>query len=258
MFRRADAIIGYSVQATDGDIGTVHDLYFDDETWLVRYIVVDTGPWLFGRRVLVPPSAFEQPSAAREVLLADLTQQQIKDSPEIDLDKPVSRQQEVALHDYFRWPYYWIAVPSPMGPSANTGGVLPMPAPQTETMPQRQAPATEAAQSGDPRLRSIKEVTGYHIQATDGEIGHVEDFFVDDLEWSIRYLLVDTRNWLPGRSVLISPAWIDRVSWDKSKVFVTVPRAQVEASPEYVPGKPPSREYEEQLFRHYGTRYYWL
>ena len=66
----------------------------------------------------------------------------------------------------------------------------------------------------DPHLRSSAAVTGYHIQATDGDIGHVEDFLLDDRSWTIRFMVVDTTNWWAGEKVLIAPAWIERVDWD--------------------------------------------
>lgn len=251
MLRRAQALKGYTVQAEDGDAGTIADIYFSDEAWAIRYIVVDTGPWLFGRHVLLSPLAFSRPISEEEAVQTNLTRAEVEDSPEIELDKPVSRQQETALHDYYRWPYYWMAVPSPLAHGASAGAVPVSRKPDEESRQRAERPAA------DPRLRSADEVTGYHIEATNGEIGHVEDFLVDDGAWFVRYLLVDTRNWLPGRTVLLSPAWIERVSWDTSKVYLGVTRKQVEESPEYDPAEPPTRDYEASLFRHYGAPYYW-
>jgi hypothetical protein len=86
--------------------------------------------------------------------------------------------------------------------------------PSTEPVPARIGKDT------DSHLRSTKAVTGYHIEALDGELGHVDGFIVDDESWAIRYMEVATRNWWPGKKVLVSPAWIDRMSWEDSKVYV--------------------------------------
>jgi len=121
---------------------------------------------------------------------------------------------------------------------------------------------TEGAQPGvveaeGPRLRSADEVEGYHIAASDGEIGHVETFLIDDAAWAIRYMVVDTRNWLPGRKVLVSPAWIQGISWSQNEVTVDLTREQIKNSPPYHKGQPMNREQESVLFTHYGRPTYW-
>lgn len=259
VLRRADELIGYGIEAVDDSIGTVHDFYFSDDTWAIRYMIVDTGPWLFGRRVLISPAAFDMPTAQDEVFRVNLTKQQVEESPEIDLDKPVSRQQEKSLHNHYRWPVYWL--PN----NINGMGINPaIAAPVGVPLAVNVASETEVQEKdaepmeGDPTLRSMREVIGYNVQATDGEIGHVEDFFVDDDSWFVRYMLVDTRNWLPGRKVVVSPGWIGRVSWHESNVHVDVTREQVESSPQYDPTQPVSRDYESRLFSHYGAHTYWL
>ena len=171
----------------------------------------------------------------------NLTKEQVKNSPGIDADKPVSRQQQVDLHAYYGWPPYWSIpiVPPP----------IPVSAPLRETPVQQD--------QGDPHLRSTKEVTGYRIQATDGEIGHVEDFILEDQDWLIRYMVVDTKNWLPGRKVLISPRWIESVSWSEKKVHLALSRESVKNSPEYDQAAPVNREYEVRLYDYYGRPTYW-
>lgn len=103
----------------------------------------------------------------------------------------------------------------------------------------------------------MQEVTGYPIQAADGEIGHVEDFVLDDETWTIRYLIVDTRNWWPGKKVLVSPRWIERVSWSERKVFVNLPREIIKQSPEFTEDSLITRDYETALHRHYHVEGYW-
>ncbi len=118
--------------------------------------------------------------------------------------------------------------------------------------------AVMAEERGDPHLRSTKEVEGYYIRATDGEIGHVEDFVVDDEEWAIRYVVVDTRNWLPGRKVLVSPRWISHLSWPQKEVYVDLTRDETKSAPEWDPDAPLDRQYEMRLHEHYGRPPYWV
>lgn len=254
MLQSVNDLDGFTVRATDGDAGTVRDLYFDDQAWIVRYLVVDTGSWLSGRRVLISPLAVGTPLWEEEVLPVALTKSQVEHSPDIDLDKPVSRQQIVELHEYYGWPAYW-------GGSAMVGtatpGVYPMIMAGAKAVEDEMEEGAEEKYRGDPHLRSTQEVSGYDIHATDGEIGHVEDFFVSDQDWTVRYMLVDTRDWLPGRQVIVSPQWIERVNWAESAVHVELSREAIKNSPEYDPDAPPVREYEIRLYEYYGFRGYW-
>jgi hypothetical protein len=110
----------------------------------------------------------------------------------------------------------------------------------------------------DPHLRSTQEMGGYNIQAADGEIGHVEDFIIDDETWAIRYLVINTHNWWPGKKVLVSPQWIERVSWSESKVFINLPREIIKQSPEYTDDSQLTRDYEAGLYQHYNRQGYWV
>lgn len=240
MLWNMEAIRGYTLRATDDTIGTVDDFYFDDGHWVVRYVVVGTGGWLFGRKVLLAPSAFDQPDSELREFPVGLTKEKIKNSPDIDTAKPVNRQQEAALHRYYGWPHYW-------APTA----VMP-PSPATV----ESEPPSEVEQ-GDPHLRSAREVEGYHIHAEDGSIGHVADFQVDIEAWTIRYLVVDTGTWLPGRKVLVAPSWVRRIDWVEREVDVNLTRDQVNESPEYDPSQHVERDYERRLYEHYGARPYW-
>ena len=239
---------GNTIVATDGDIGKVDDFYFDDESWTIRYLVADTGDWLLRRKVLLSPVALGKADFASGRFKVTLTKKQIEGSPSIDTDKPVSRQHEAYYHDYYGYPYYW------------TGPFLwgPMYCPQIPVLDQKRIEErrAEREEAGDLHLRSANKVTGYHIEATDGDVGHVEDFILDNETWEIRYLVVDTRNWLPGKKVLIAPRWIDRVSWDDSKVYVSLSREAIKNAPEYHPDAL-NREYEEKLHNHYDRPKYW-
>jgi hypothetical protein len=252
---------GYTIQATDGEIGTVDQFFFDDEKWTVRYLVVDTGGWLSGRRVLISPIAIRTARWNDQTLDVDLTRQQVEQSPGIDTDKPVSRQKELEYANYYGYGPYWEGYgvwgvgmyPAPMHPL-----VAPVPA-STSVVPPTDPtqPATPARTEGDPHLRSTREVIGYTTQASDGEIGHVDDFMGDDETWELRYMVVDTGNWLSGKKVLVAPRWISKVTWAESQVYVDLPRDIIEGAPPFDPYTPISRDYEAQLHNYYQQPPYW-
>ncbi len=243
---------GYGIQATDGAIGSVHDVYFDADTWTVRYFVVDTGTWLTGRRVLISPRAVRGADPEPRRLDVALTREQVEHSPHVDTARPVSRQHEIAFAEYYAYPYYW-GGPFRWGFEPYPGALA---APRGRSAVEEEIRARER-ESADPDLHSGREVIGYYLEATDGDLGHVEDFLVDDLSWAIRYMVVDTRNWLPGRTVLVSPEWIREVDWADSKVRVDLTRASVERAPEHDPDRPLERDAERRLHEHYGRRAYW-
>jgi len=243
---------GYTIAATDGDIGHVYDFYFDDESWTICYLVVDTGNWLPGRKVLIAPEALGQPDWQSGKFPVMLSKDRIKNSPDIDATGPVSRQQEAELHHFYEWQPYWtpVGLMTPEYPFT-TRGRTDIPSKLEEELEMVDQQAYESS------LRSTKEVKGYHIQASDGEIGHVEDFIADDATWIIRYMVVDTRNWLPGKKVLISPQWVDEIEWGQAKVYVELSQEQIKNGPEYDPAAPVNREYETRLYDFYGRPTYW-
>jgi sporulation protein YlmC with PRC-barrel domain len=256
MLRSMNELYGYTIRATDDTIGSVHDFLFDDRESKVRYLVVDTGNWLPGRKVLIAPEALSKPDWASMTLPVNLTKDQVKNSPDVSTEKPISRQQEDDLRRYYDWPLYWGGWMAPAG----TAGNMPTSA-EIEHIPQPiERSGTTAVYEetpADTHLRSAKDVTGYHIQATDGEIGHVDDFVLDDEHWTIRYLVIDTRNWLPGRKVVLAPDWVDAVDWNESKVHVSLTKEGVKNSPEFDPEAPVNRQYEETLYDYYGRPKYW-
>jgi hypothetical protein len=225
----------------------VDQFYFDDESWAIRYLVVNAGDWLGGRLVLVSPLALRQADWQSRLLDVALTKKQVEDSPPIDTHKPVSRQHEAAYLGYYGYPSYWAA--------PNYQAALAV---QREAVAEAEELQARAQRDvADTHLRSTEAVTGYHIEAVDGEIGHVNDFIVDDETWAIRYLEVDTRNWLPGKKVLVSPQWINRVSWTDSKVYVDLRRETIQNGPEWVDSVPVTREYEHRLYNYYARSPYW-
>jgi len=239
---------GFAIGATDGDIGTLDDFYFDDEFWTIRYLVAETGNWLMDQKVLISPFALGEVDVSKERLYVTLTKKQVEESPSIDTDQPVSRQHEALFLDYYSYPYYW------------DGPFLwgPMPYPRfSDADRKRDEEAREKREeANDLHLRSADKVTGYHIEATNGDIGHVQDFIVDGETWEIRYMVVDTQNLWPGKKVLVAPQWVGRVSWSDSKVYVDLSREAIKNGPEYHP-EALNRKYEEALYDHYKRQKYW-
>ncbi|KAF0141836.1 MAG: PRC-barrel domain-containing protein [Stygiobacter sp.] len=246
MLHKVKTLKGYKLHSHNGEIGKVMEFYFDDNHWTIRYLVADTGGWLTGRQVLISPYSLMSVNEEEQYIKIDLTKKQIEDSPSLNSDKPVSRQFETDYYGYYGWPLYWD------GP--NMWGYFP----NIVRDNKKWGDVKKGEESWDPYLRSTHEVTGYNIQAADGEVGHVEDFIIDDETWAIRYLIVDTRNWLPGKKILLSPFWIERVSWSESKVFVNLPMEKIKESPEYTEESLLTREYETGLHKHYNRKGYWV
>ncbi len=233
MLHSAKEIIGRHIGAIDGDIGRVRDLYFDDQSWMVRYLVADLGNWLPGRQVLLSPAAAGGLREDRKHILVQLTRQQISDSPDASTDIPVSRQHEAQLAAYYGWPTYWAIPPYAGEPYAT---------PVAAQTPEQQA-------LHDPHLRSFDEVHGYRISTRDGEIGHVVDLFLDP-DWVIRFLEVSTRTWLHGKKVLVPRRWVVDISWEMRVVGVDMTAEQIRDLPVYTPGMS-TEQYEEQIRRSY-------
>ena len=252
MLKHANHLKGLAIRATDGEIGTVDQLYFDDESWTIRYLTVKTGSWLEDREVLISPFSVTNVDWPAKRLDVALTKKQVKDSPSIDTQRPVSRQYETEYLGYYGYPDYW-GSPFLWGPvSYPLGSAIPL-AVSKDALADKIRRATT-----DSHLRSTAAVTGYHIEAMDGEIGHVAGFFMDDETWAIRYIEVATRNWWPGKKVLFSPEWIQKVSWVDSKVYVGLYRDAIQTGPPFVDSVPLTREYEDRLYRHYGRPPYWV
>ena len=246
MLIKAKTLKGYKLDSLDGEIGKVREFYFDDHHWTIRYLVADTGNWLTGRQVLISPYSLGAVSKEEKHIAIDLTKKRIEGSPSLNSDKPVSRQFEEAYYGYYGWPMYW------------SGPYMWGSYPNIVRDREKGREPTQGTKAWDPHLRSTHDVSGHGIQAADGEIGHIEDFIIDDETWAIRYLIIATRNWWPGKKVLVSPQWIDRVSWSESKVFVNLSREAIKQSPEYTDESLLTRDYETELHRHYNRQGYWV
>jgi len=235
-------------------MGKVYEFYFDDESWTIRYLVADTGGWLSGRRVLISLAALGRPDWEKEILPVSITKEQVENSPSIDMDMPVSRQHERALHEHYKWPIY-CGMDLHTAEAGRIAYDLYL-AEQEEKMREKSKEQGWEEEEGDFHLRSTREVIGYHIHANDGEIGHVDDFIVDDEDWTIRYMVVDTRNWLPGKEVLVSLEWIDKISWGRREVYVDLRREVIKNSPEFDPSISVNRDYEDRLHDYYSRQKY--
>jgi uncharacterized protein YrrD len=249
MLRSVQKIEGLAIGATDGPIGKVTDLYFDDAAWVIRYVEVDTTSWLGGRKVLISPYSMKQLDWEGGVLPVSVTKEQVRNSPGVESHKPISRQYEENYLGYYKYPVYWGG--EGLWGASNYPGTLP------DHDGYLRAPSRHGAGS-DPHLRSCQTVTGYHIRAKDGEIGHVQGFLVDDSTWAVRYLIVNTSNWWMGHQVLVSPEWIRDVDWAESVVTIDLDRQSIKQSPAYDAAAPLAREAEGALYSHYNRSSYWL
>jgi len=215
MLQRANDIMGYQLKTKDGEIGRSKDLLFDDKSWTIRYLVVNTGGWLVGRRIIISPFAIQSLVSDTKMLAVNLTKSQIENAPSLDEDKPVSRQYEVEIFGYYNWPIY---------ASENPWGLMGAP---------EEIPTPQNEDEGDKHLRSMNEVEGYSIQAEDGSIGHVHDLIIDDNSWGIPHIVVDLRKWLSGKKVIVDSSKVESIDWVTSEVKVSLSRRQIKNSPKY-------------------------
>jgi len=265
MLRNLKELHDYTIGAVDGVIGHVKDLFLDDETWVVRYLVVDTGNWLSGRKVLISPMAIGKPDWEGRLLPVSITKEKVKNSPDVDTEKPVTRQHEQAYSGYYGYPYYWDGIGywgAGMYPNMMLSGYEGLGSPQEmerESHNQNTRPRVEEDRdkNADPHLRSAAAITGYYIHASDGDIGHVSGMLIDDETWAVRYLIVDTSNWWMGHQMLVASPWIEGVSWADRTVSVDLTRQAVKDAPVFDPSKTLARDSEVRLHQHYGRSGYW-
>jgi sporulation protein YlmC with PRC-barrel domain len=255
MLRRLEELLGYELVAVDGIVGTLNDVFLDDETWTVRYLAVDTGLWL-GRLVLVSPISLELPDWQGRRIPINVTRAEIERSPDVLSRARFTREEEREFTAYYGYPQYWGG--TNLWGWAERPGELAA-APPTGYIPPA-ALAPNAATDADALTTSIfsgGDIRGYHIHALDGEIGHVDDFIIDEDTWSVRYLQIDTSNWVGGKTVLLATRWIQRIDPADGKLHVEVTKERIENSPEFDPAQPIDRAFEERLHQHYGLPAYW-
>lgn len=241
MLRSTNQLRGYSIEARDGKVGKVSDFYFDDYVWRIRYLVAATGGWLSRKEVLVSPAALDTPHPDSNAFPVLLTQEQIRNSPEVDTDKPVSRQMEEAMSLYYGWPSYWSMEPFALAAASELPAVEP----------------AEAAgvPSGDPHLRSIRELRGYQIRASDDDeaMAELTDFIVEDEDWTVKYIVARTTGDHP-RDIVLNPWWTRQIDWAQRSMHFDLTRKKIEASPAFDAGSPLDPDSEARLKDHYAPR----
>ncbi len=248
MIRYTSVLTGAKISASDGELGHVEELYFDDETWTVRYLVIDTAPLFFGKKVLISPFAVTNVDWKEGTVELDLTQQQMKESPEINTTLPVSREKELMLSKHYGWPPYW-AGDGLWGFGADPANTM-MIMKKIEKERQEKTEA-ENLEPGENHLRSSKEVSAYSVQAGDEEVGSVADFAVDEQTWKIRYVLVKTGTLFNQDTTAIASEWIESVNWRNASISVRIDPELIRSAPEIIPPDPIKEEYEKKLHDHY-------
>jgi sporulation protein YlmC with PRC-barrel domain len=223
MLQNIKQLYGDKLAALDGDIGHVKDFYFDDESWVIRYLVADTGSWLTGRLVLLTPHAFGKLDQSEKTFHIKLHKKQIEDSPSIESHKPVSRQFEVEYYGYYGWPPYW--------DGGGMSGIGPIPV-ALPLLVDRIKPHQKHKHREDKHLRSTQAISGYHIQTSDGEIGQITDFIIDEKGWTIRDLVIETGHWYSGKEILIPSSKVKQISYEETKVFVSLTKEDIQRTAE--------------------------
>ena len=223
MLTNLKTLHGCKLAASDGDIGHVKDFYFDDKAWVVRYMVADTGSWMSGREVLLSPHAFGRLEDDGKLMHINLTRKQIEDSPSIEAHKPVSRQYEIEYYRYYGWPAYWYG-----GAMWGLGGYPVIMAPSKDEL----ADIPHHKHHGDRHLQSAHAISGYHIQTVDGVLGCISSLLVDDRSWAVRNLVVEAGHWYSGKEILIPTAEVERISYEESKVFVSITKEKIQQAAE--------------------------
>lgn len=246
MLYEVKTLKNYSLCSLNGEIGKAKEFYFDDHHWTVRYLVADTGKWLMDKKVLLSPYALNGVSKVERCISINLTKKQIENSPSPASDKPVSRQFEDEYYKHFGWPVYYFG--------SDIWGRSPLLIPVKKAEKER----NQEKERWDSQLRSTHDVSGCKIEALDGEVGIIEDFIIDDKTWEIRYLIVDTKDWWPGKRILVAPQWIENVNWGDSKIFVNILREPFKNLPEYTMDAMLTREYESRLYQSCNRQVYWV
>jgi hypothetical protein len=259
MLFAASGLVGCAVHAGDGEVGVVKNFLFDDQTWKIRWMAVNVGAWLPGSRVAyIQPSAIEPfalPPKPRLPMMSssealtvgvNLTRGQVEAGPHAHQDDPVTRDMEGLLYDYYGWDPYWGASHFGGAVSSDVESQI------VEGAARRAVEAKTPPLDGVDHLHGATEFKGYYIHATDGDIGHVESLLADDANWDIRYLVVATRNWWPGKIVQLSPYAVQAIDWYGERVNMNVTRDQVQSAPVWDPLAMTDKLSEDALHRHFG------
>ena len=247
MLRTLSSLYRYTLHTREGELGNIADAYFEDETWVIRYLVVDLNRWLPGRKVLVPPAIAERPKDETGQLPVEMTRESVRTAPDFKTEQPVSRQLEDRLHSFFGWQPYWAGEPeggqtSPRVPSGD------------EMTGDREADSTpKEAPTGNPNLRSARDLIGYKIEAATQPVGTLTDLLVDDESWMVRYLVIDVGQPDTTRQVVIAADTVEKVDWHQFAIFLDLERDSVERAPSFEAAPVLPEALERQLERHFHS-----
>jgi sporulation protein YlmC with PRC-barrel domain len=246
MLRVLSDLERYTVSAMDGEVGSVIDLLFDDEHWTIRYLVAETGGFFVQRQVLISPVSFRQVEWSMRQFHVQLSLENVKNSPSVDVHAPVSRQQERAHAKHYGYTNYW-----------GRGGLWGVGSHPSLLAGTAEAPGDDALperldETDDAHLRSAREVRGYELRGNDEMVGNVDDFIIDDQTWQVRYLVITTSDHWFAKQVLIAPQWTSSISWEKKTAFVDISREAIQRCPEWNANAAINREYEKRLYDYYG------
>ncbi len=258
MLRKLHSLKSFVVNGKNGKLGKVDDFYFDQEQFVVRYLVIDTGSWLEHEQTLISTHAIDNIDFDSSIIHVNLSSDELEDSPSIEKNEPISKSKEKALIEYFGWPDYWKKSHSSDSELIHAGITERKKLLNFKTL-QKEDEAKQKAKKVESNLRSLEEIRGYKIHAKDDKFGHLEDLFVEEEDsWIIRYLLIDTRNIMEGKLVIIAPEWIESINWFDKEIFIDKDKKEIEESPEYKEEKAPiDKSYEELLYDHYDEKKYW-
>ncbi len=259
MYRSTGIVRNVMVCATDGPFGKVDQFLFDSRSWAIRYIVVETGSLFTEEKKLLSPVSFH--SFGPEGLRVNISVEQIRKSPGIDTEQPVSRRKELEIHRYYGWPYYWnyplytSTLGTPLYPGYGAYPYSPLNADRNYI--QNGTPVQENKNTSEEELRSTIEVTGYIVSVRDRNIGNVIDFFFDDELWVLRYTVAETGCFFAGKRIVLASQWSRNIEWETKTVYFDIDPTIIERSPLYDTGIQITRDYETRLFDHYHKPYYW-
>jgi uncharacterized protein YrrD len=259
MLKSVKQIQGFTLKSNDGEIGKVVNFLFDDQDWIVRHLVVETGNWLFQKKVLISPVAINEVLLGKREIVVSLSKSQIEASPDVDTEKPVSRIMEAQIYDHYQWPYYWGAS-SAWGMTTFQGvmgGPITFSQPGTSLESELQKEAAPAILEDELHLRSSREVLGYHVKGPENSYGHVSDFVLEMKNWAIRYLVVDLHRVFSRHPVLLPRECVDGIRWSDQQFCVNRSEEDLARAPKFRPKEPITRKFEERTFEYFGRSGYW-
>lgn len=198
-------LLGYKISAIDGEIGKVKEFYFDETSWTVRYIIVETGSLFFGRKVMISTQAIIDAQWETEHFLTNMTIQQIENSPKVDDGKQLTRGQEILLNQHYNWKSYW------------------------------DASIQKIADGSNSYLVHANDLTGYQLIASDGQVGNIKDLIVAKASWKINSIVIDAFKTSPAKEILLSPKWIKEINADRSAAVSDHTTAEIKSNPAYNP-----------------------